>query len=112
MNEKEEATIHRRQRRKPRFLWTVDLNLRSLRYLLFKIFSDLPTEGNEAKEELVFPRNPNSNFVFLPRNSLQKETKEMKAGLVQQNTVFVFFVIFCLNCFLLRPGILYRRKRR
>jgi hypothetical protein len=25
-------------RRKPRFLWTVDLNLRSLRYLLFKIF--------------------------------------------------------------------------
>src|SRR5436309_12793376 len=36
--EKEQTTIHRRQRRKPRFLWTVDLNLRSLRYLLFKIF--------------------------------------------------------------------------
>jgi len=39
----------------------------------------LSTEGNEAKEELVFQRNANSNFVFLPRNSLQKETKEMKA---------------------------------
>jgi hypothetical protein len=25
---------------------------------------------------------PNSNFVSLPRNSLQKETKEVKAGLV------------------------------
>src|SRR5437762_7029687 len=54
----------------------------------------LSTEGNEAKEELAFQRNPNSNFVFLPRNSLQKE---MKAGLVQQNTIFVFFVIFCLK---------------
>jgi len=30
--------FHRRQRRKRRFLWAVDLNLRSLRYLLFKIF--------------------------------------------------------------------------
>src|SRR6266478_5138679 len=29
--------FHRRQRRKRRFLWTVDLNLRSLRYLLFKV---------------------------------------------------------------------------
>src|SRR5437773_12212935 len=36
--EQEQTTIHRRQPRKPRFLWTVDLNLRSLRYLLFKIF--------------------------------------------------------------------------
>jgi len=26
---------------------------------------NLPTEGNEAKEELVFQRNANSNFVFL-----------------------------------------------
>src|SRR5437773_10316354 len=35
--EKEQTTIHRRQRRKRRFLWSVDLNLRSLRYLLFKV---------------------------------------------------------------------------
>jgi PD-(D/E)XK nuclease superfamily len=64
---------------------------------------DLPTKGNEAKEELVFQRNANSNFVFLPRNSLQKETKERKAGLVQQNTIFVFFVIFCLKSAAVHP---------
>src|SRR5437762_6936245 len=30
--------LRRGKRRKRRFLWAVDLNLRSLRYLLFKIF--------------------------------------------------------------------------
>ena len=61
--EKEQTTIHRRQRRKPRFLWTVDLNLRSLRYLLFKIFSDLPTEGNEGNEGGSGPAKYNLCFL-------------------------------------------------
>src|SRR4029077_8674858 len=34
------------------------------------------------KEQRRGRSKPNSNFVSLPRNFLQKETKEMKAGLV------------------------------
>jgi len=53
----------------------------------------LSTEGNEAKEELAFQRNANSNFVFLPPEFFT-EGNEGGSGPAKYNLCFLGYLLF------------------
>src|SRR6266478_6172545 len=65
---------------------------------------NLSTEGNEAKEELVFQRNANSNFVFIAvfckeflRKQINRSKRRYRRFSKSEITTFVSFVAFCKN---------------
>jgi hypothetical protein len=58
---------------------------------------NLPTEGNEAKEELVFQRNANSKIRSLPEFFTEgNEGNEGRSGPAKYNLCFLRYLLFKL----------------